>query len=690
MLKNKLTFLALALSFAVFSQEDRNEIIQQRIEFISEQAETEEIDLTNIFEQLNYYYDHPVNLNNGDAEALRSLGLLTDVQITDLLLHLRQFGRLISIYELQSLAYWDMPTIQLVRPFVRVDERLDQLHITFHDAIEEGKLELYARYQRTPEKKAGYANVSDSVRESSSSYYYGNADRYYSRLRYTYRSNISIGVTAEKDPGEQFFRGSQYKGFDFYSGHAFFKGGKYLRSAAVGDYLVQIGQGLNAWSGYAFGKTADVFASKKTATMLRPYTSVDESRYYRGAAAVAGIGRFSLLAFYSQKKIDGAGISDSTGETSEYITSIDVSGLHRTSGEIAKMNRLTERNAGAYLQYTAPRFTGGIAAIDQSYSSPLLRDTLPYNIYAFRGTRTTSVSGDYSYVWKNLNFFGETSWSSYSGAIANLHGFMAVIDPRVSVSVIYRNYPKSYYTFYNNGFSEGSNTQNERGIFAGTKVRLTNAWSVSTYADFYTFPWLKYLVDAPSRGNEFLVQPVFRPNRDLEIYGRYRRQLRQKNSRDSDGSVTPIENVIQENYRLALSYKVSESVTIKSRLEYVTIHRPSNTPEKGMVASQDLNFRPKSFPLDVSVRYAMFDTDSYDSRIYTFETNALYVFSVPAYYYQGSRAYVTLRYSFLRVCDVWLRYGTFLYSNRTSLGSGPEEIRGNRKSDITVQLRIAL
>jgi hypothetical protein len=681
--------LFLWVGTAVFGQE-RSEIIQQRIEFISEQNESEEIDLTNLFDQLNYYYSNPVNLNNTDAEELRSLGLLTEVQITSLLLHRKQFGRLISIYELQSLAYWDLATIQLVLPFIRVDDRLDQLHITLREAIQQGRFEWYGRYQRTPEHKSGYDDVPDSVKAASSGYYYGNADRYYTRFRYTYRTNISVGFTGEKDPGEQFFNGSQRSGFDFYSGHAFFKGGKYLRSVVAGDYLVQIGQGLNTWSGYAFGKTADIFASKKTASLLRPYTSVDENRFFRGGAAVAGYGDFSLLAFYSQKRIDGAGIADSLTDDIEFITTIDLSGLRRTSREIAKKNQLGERVFGSYLHYTTPRFNAGLAVVDQSYSAPLQRDSIPYNLFAFRGIHTTAISGDYNWVLKNMNFFGESSYSTHSKAWAQLHGVMIVPDPRVSFSVIYRNYGRAYYSFYNNGFSEGSNTQNENGLFAGWKVKLSSAWTVNSYVDIFRFPWLKYQVDAPSKGYELLFQPGYRPTKELEIYGRFRQQVRQKNSHGGDGTITTVEDVVQRNYRLNLSYKVTEAISIKSRLEYITIDRAGSPQEEGWLLSQDLVVRPKSSAFDVALRYALFDTDSYDSRIYTFENNALYVFSSPSYYYQGSRAYILVRYSFLKVCDLWVRYGTFLYSNRTSLSSGAEEIVGNRKSDITVQLRIAL
>ena len=48
-----------------------------------------------------------------------------------------------------------------------------------------------------------------------------------------------------------------------------------------------------------------------------------------------------------------------------------------------------------------------------------------------------------------------------------------------------------------------------------------------------------------------------------------------------------------------------------------------------------------------------------------------------------------MRYSFLRSADLWIRYGFFLYNNRNEIGSGSELISGNKRSDLTVQLRIS-
>ncbi|MFN5845195.1 MAG: hypothetical protein ACK46O_05730, partial [Flavobacteriia bacterium] len=453
---------------------------------------------------------------------------------------------------------------------------------------------------------------------------------------------------------------------------------------------IQIGQGLSLWSGYAFGKTADVTNIKRSAIPIRAYTSVDETRFLRGAAVDLGLENVSMTLFGSVKKVDATLFADSLYDDLEFVSSINLSGLHRTNSEIARKDALTERIGGANLRYRSRNFQVGLAGVYQGYDKEFNKTIQPYNQFDFRGKEMMALSCDYNWAVRNFNFFGELARSSFSGDWANMHGVLFSMDPRASFSILYRNYQKGYQTFYNAGFSEGSNTQNESGIYAGMKLKLNSDWSLNSYVDLFKFPWMKYQVDAPSEGHEIMIQPTFKPNKQLEIYGRYREQLRQKNSRDSDGTVTEIENVLQRNYRLNLSYAISEVFTIKSRIEYVTIDRPSNDPEKGMIITQDVLFKPKNLPFDLSLRYALFDTDSYDSRIYTYENNALYVFAVPAYYYQGSRAYILVRYSFFKHCDLWVRFGTFIYNNRDSIGSGAEEVLGSKKSELTFQLRIKL
>jgi hypothetical protein len=152
----------LFLTSLSFGQE-KTDIVQQRIEFITEQLEAENIDLTELVEQLNFFFDNPMNLNSATSESLQDLGLLTELQINDLLLHRKLFGKFISIYELQGLPYWDMNTIYMVLPFVRVDDKLNQLHVGIKEAFKNGKFEAYFRVQAIGENKAGYEDVADSI-----------------------------------------------------------------------------------------------------------------------------------------------------------------------------------------------------------------------------------------------------------------------------------------------------------------------------------------------------------------------------------------------------------------------------------------------------------------------------------------------------------------------------------------------
>ncbi len=679
-------FLFLFVCVGTYAQ-DREAIIQQRIEFISEQLESEDVDLTNLVEIWYYRLEHPLNLNTATRNELAELGLLNEIQISDLILHRQKFGKFISIYELQALKYWTLQTIQMVLPFIQVDDKLNQLHISWKTAVKNGKFEVWGRYQRVLEHKAGYDKVPDSILYSKNSYYHGNPDRYYARLRYTYSNNISIGVTGEKDPGETFFRKDNKQGFDFYSFHAFYKGGKYVKAVALGDYQIQIGQGLNLWSGYAFRKTADAVNVKKNANPIRPYTSVDENRFLRGAAADFGYKNFSLLVFASIKRVDATTYVDSVNEELNFASSINLSGFHRTNSEIARKNAIQERIAGGNLRYDKANLHIGVAGIYWGYDQVLNREVLPYNQFDFRGKSNMSFSGDFSYTIKNVMLFGETSYTHFSKSFATIVGALVALDPRVTLSLVYRDYGKGYETFYNNGFAEGSQTQNEKGMYVGLNWQMAKKWTLNTYFDYFRFPWLRFSVNAPSKGFEYLIQPTYRPNKQFELYGRVRFQQKEGNIASETGGVKPLVNINQTNYRLAMSYKISETITLKTRLDFVTYQKGDLKPESGMSLAQDIVFKPKKFPLDVTLRYALFDTDSYNSRIYAFEQNALYVFSIPAYYNQGHRAYVLLRYTLFRQVDIWARYSVFLYNNVNSIGTGPERIDGQTKSEVTLQIR---
>jgi hypothetical protein len=211
------SFFFIVMTLVLFAQEKereakKNSIIEQRIELIAELSGGEDIDFTTLFDELSNYYDHPIDLNNTNREELQELLLLTDIQINNLFVHIEKYGRLISIYELQSITGWDLQTIQNILPFVQVADHFDAAQFSWREMMRNGQHEWINRITRTIEQQEGFLPIADSaLAESPNSRYLGDANKLYSRYRFRFGNFVSWGITGEKDAGEQFFKGTQKK-----------------------------------------------------------------------------------------------------------------------------------------------------------------------------------------------------------------------------------------------------------------------------------------------------------------------------------------------------------------------------------------------------------------------------------------------------------------------------------------------
>jgi hypothetical protein len=120
-------------------------------------------------------------------------------------------------------------------------------------------------------------------------------------------------------------------------------------------------------------------------------------------------------------------------------------------------------------------------------------------------------------------------------------------------------------------------------------------------------------------------------------------------------------------------------------------HQANEERSTGFVMWQDLTYKKLGSPIAITLRYALFQTESYDARIYAYENDMPYAFSVPAYYYKGSRAYVLINWDVTRRVELWLRVAQFFYYDRDVISEGGmNEIRGNTKSEVKLQMRIKL
>ena len=674
--------------------------LQNLIELLAE--ENDEIaNNDTYFEQLTDLYESKIQINKSDDEdllRLSEMGLISESQVNSLLDYRENVGEIINKYELQAIPGWDLNTIKKALPFLKVSGDLADFNVPFKKLILEGKNELFLRYQRVLEDQAGYLPVTGYP---DSTKYAGSRDKLYMRFRHKYGSKISFGFTAEKDPGEEFFRGSQKQGFDFYSAHFFMRDVGPFKSIALGDYHIKLGQGLIGWTNLGFGKSPDIVSVKRQGNTIEPFTSVNEYLFLRGAAVTLETSdKTELSLFGSYKNVDNNIELDSLDDISLEITksgNIQEGGYHRTASEIRNKNQNIQTNAGGDFTYKTRRFKLGVSSLYTGFDTPINQNNgnTPYQLYQFSGDQLLNASMHYRFLYGNINLFGEMAMSNDLNGrtgYATLNGAIMSLHPSIDLSLVYRNFQPEYQTILADPFMEGSTPQNEHGIFVGIQVKPFKNWRLNAYTDYYRHNWIRFGVDAPSMGHEKLVQLEYRPSKALTITGRFDSKSEGRNL-DSNSEIIlqnewDLVRIAKRNrFRLELKYKLTEEVSLKTRLMTVKFDDGVSSTERGYMIFQDFSYKPKSFPLSFNTRYGLFDVASSDSRIYTYENDLLYVFAITSFSGIGRRFYFNIRYNIARNISLWAKYARVTFDNAESVRSSNDLIIGNKVSEIKAQLR---
>jgi len=651
---------------------------EQQLENLTdaEQAETED---DSYLQQLEQFRRNPLNLNTGDINELRELRILTDLQIVNFISYRRLFGKFISIYELQAIPTWDIFTLRKLLAFITVDSPVslkDDLTMRFKD----GNHSLLFRFAQVIEKQKGFDKLSTGTK------YLGGPQRLFLRYRYTYKNLLQFGFAGDKDAGEQFFKGAQKKGFDFYTFHLFARKTGIFQVLALGDFTVNMGQGLIQWQSLAFKKSVDVMGVKRQSAILRPYNSAGEFNFNRGGGFTIKKENIEATAFVSIRQLSANFVSD-TVNFNDYISSFQTSGYHRTEAENADKNSLRQTSFGGNIHYTGKRWHIGINGIQYNFSFPLQKRDEPYNLFAINGKTWHNLSVDYSYTYKSLHFFGEAATDkNFNKALLN--GLLISVDSRVDLSFVQRAIAKDYQAVNGNAFTENTYPANENGIYAGITVRPAAAWRLDAYGDIYKFPWLKYQVDAPSYGRDFLAQLTYTPNKQIEIYTRFRNESKQTNQPDNITVTNYLATIPKQNWRIQTSYKINPAIAIRNRVEMMWYDKKEEYRETGFLAFADIIYKPMMKPFSGVLRMQYFETGGYNSRLYAYENDVLYSYTIPVFYDKGYRYYFTINYDLTNKISLWLRWAQTIYQDKNTVGSGLDEISGNRRSEFKVQVRI--
>ena len=605
-------------------------------------AEAESTDWEDELEELSRRMKQKLNLNTATREELEQFPFLSEEQV-------------------------DKETIGRLVPFVCVRPLEEETRYpSLKNILKYGRHEATARFDLPFYTRKGYEKD------------YLGPSMYHS-LRYSFRygDRLQVGVTGEKDAGEPFFALHDRQGYDYYSFYLLLKGWGRLETLAVGNYRVSFGQGLVLGNGFGLGKTFSLATAEYRTEGFRKHSSSDEYNYFRGVGGtVRLVSRWRVSAFYSHRDLDGV-VED--GE----ITSIYKTGLHRTAKEAAKRHAFVMQAAGGNVAYGGRHLKVGVTGLYYFFDRPYEPTLRKYARYNLRGNRFYNVGVDYAYRSGRWALVGEAAKGKRGYAFLNQLRYQ--VGGQYKVMLIHRYYSHDYWGMFARSFGESSALQNENGWFLAGEASPFARWRFFGGIDLFSFPWWKYRISKPSQGVDGLFQVTFTPNRRWSMYTNYRLKRKERDVTGSGGET--ILPTLHHKVRYRLSY-AQGLWSLRTTVDYNRFVQAPLQCSQGWQVTQMCGVRLPFLPLAVTLQGTYFHTDDYDSRVYAYEKGLLYTFYTPSFYGRGFRFSAHLRYDFRDWLMLIAKFGQTLYQDRKEIGSGNDLIRGNKKSDLQVQVRL--
>lgn len=615
------------------------------------------------FELLSDLEQHPMDINSATREDLERLPFLTDRQVEDICAYLYQYGAMRSPGELAMIESLDFDTRQMLQHFI---------HFSSGDEKHFPKLQNIARYGKNDLIVTG--KIPFYKRRGDEKGYLGYQYKHSFRYTFQYGDYVKAGLVGAQDAGEPFFANKNKWGYDYYSYYVLLRKLGRLKTLAAGRYRVNFGMGLVINNDFSLGKMATLSTLGRRSNNIRAHSSRMEANYLQGVAATVGITKeLDVSAFVSYRDIDAT-----LNSGDETIATLLTSGYHRTESELRRKHNASELLAGANISWFSKGFHAGATAVYNAYDKDIAPKTSQrYRRYYAAGNHFYNVGVNYGYTGHRLSFRGETATGG-CGALATVNSLSYQLTDAVGLMALQRFYSYKYYALHAGSFSAGGSVQNENGVFLGMTWRASRAFQLQAYSDFAHFAWPRYQADDASHAWDNLVQAVYTKG-NWSFLARYRLKIREKDN----ARKTALINQTTHRGRLSVAYD-------RGRWHLKTQGDVAFSDYKdtsfGWMVTQSASYSPTdNISLHASAGY--FNTDDYDSRVYTYERGMLYAFSFPSFYGEGIRFALLACADLSRRLMLQGRLTTTNYFDRATISSGLQQVNRSSMTDLELQLR---
>ncbi len=635
----------------------QEEDLPEMIRSIAEELASDESDpeaAALFIEQLNILSEDPININSCEEADLSSLFFLNDFQIKAIIDNVRTTGKIVSFYEISNIPGFDRQITEMMIPFITLGNNGSQTS---------GSPKLRNTLLTNFMIKPGENDTSNR----------GSQLKILGRYK-VIAGKLTGGFTTEKDPGEPLLSGSTPMP-DFLSGYLMYRGKNYMKKIIIGDYSSRFGLGTNINTGIRTGFSVNAPGYMAGRNEIRPYTSADENNFFRGIAAEFIIKNFGITLFLSHQNID-ATVKASEDSTYYYSENLYRTGLHNTLSSLQKKDALSETTYGINLSCNLKKLRVGLLWSENRFSLPSnVEDDNPEYLHKFEGKTNRIFSAYYNSTIDRFLLFGEIS-SNNLQEIALVQGLTVRPSDRLSINLIYRNYSPGFSSFHGSAPGRSSAVNNEKGILGNFTFEGAKHLFFSAGCDISYSPWLKYRCISPSLAKKQEIRVKYIPEENLIFDLSYAVSRNQYNASDGQG-IAGMETTSARTFKGQVRFTPWEYMTLTTRADFKVV---DTSGSRGMLLLQDMIYRFSKIPVTLWLRYCIFKTDDWDSRLYTYENDLLYSFSVPTMSDEGTRSYFMVKWEIGEIAELRFKYGL---TSTVSAGNTHSD-----KDEVKLQFRI--
>lgn len=380
----------------------------------------------------------------------------------------------------------------------------------------------------------------------------------------------------------------------------------HLKTLVAGNYQGKYGMGLVLGNPFRMGKS--IYLTSYGTEGIRKFASSSSSYdYLHGAAATIRCGEVDVTALYSLRRD-----KDSIWH---HVVGTNATWIH---------NRLHI----------------GLTALENIYMLP------------DRDSTQASLGLNARYNWGRVDLMGEiaTSQGLRWGVASSVMARFTPIDG-LGLIALYRYYSPTYSNRYAYGFAEKTKTTDENGFYFGLDVNMLSKWRFMFYADGFRQTNRTDGVDNPSWGYDLQLQAHYFTTSEVSMNWKIRSRMKNQ--------------IYTNSLRYQLLYE-SGGWKLKTQLDA----NLTDDLNWGAGVLQDIQYTFSiKRPLTLQLRLQAFDAREWANRIYVYENDVLYAFSIPATYGQGGRIYLNMRWRVLEQLSLYLRASETLTrtSNRTDI-----------------------